>query len=142
MRFMNKGFGLGVVIGVLSVVSGVRADEKKESPSLAQYLEQMQLRLDHAARRVNKPTAESSSVVGLRGAAQEPASKQLYWKGRQGAETVSPDEIKTFRSAIEEARTGKISEAAASLKAFQEKYPKSALNPEVQETLAKLQIQH
>jgi TolA-binding protein len=75
----------------------------------------------------------------LRGAAQESASKQLYWKGRRGAETVTPDEVKVFRSSIEQARAGKTAEATASLKSFQEKYPKSPLLPDVQETLAKLQ---
>ncbi len=146
----SRGITMSIVkniiwIGLLVTFSGftplAHAEEKKPEQTTAQYLEEMQTRLDHAARRANKPTSEGSSVVGLRGAAQESASKQLYWKGRQGTEVVTPDEVKLFRSAIEQARVGKTAEATTSLKSFQEKYPKSALLPDVNETLAKLQIQ-
>jgi TolA-binding protein len=95
-------------------------------------------KLDHTARRVNQPTSEGSAVVGLRGSKQEAASKQLYWKGKEGKVTVAPEEVKEFRSAVEQAQAGKNDEAVAALKAFQEKHPKSALLPDVQETLAKL----
>ena len=124
-----------LVVGAL--VSG-RADEKKTEAPLAQYLEQLQTKLDHTAQRANQPNAEGSSVVGLRGTKQESASKQLYWKGKKGKESVSPEEIKIFRGAIEQARIGKSTDAVATLKMFQEKYPKSALGPDVQETLKRL----
>src|SRR5437016_939327 len=102
-------------------------DKKSDAPSLAPYLEQLQIKLDHTAQRANQPSADGSSVVGLRGAKQESASKQLYWKGKKGKESVSPEEIKAFRGAIDQARAGKTTDAVASLKSFQENYPKSAL---------------
>jgi len=123
-----------------STQTGGRPDLPSGGPELtqAQYLEQLQAKLDHAARRANKPSSEGSSVVGLRGSQQEAASKQLYWKGKKGQETVAPEEIKAFRAAVEQARSGRNADAITSLKAFQEKYPKSALLPDVQETLARL----
>jgi TolA-binding protein len=46
--------------------------------------------------------------------------------------------VKEVRDAVELARAGKSSEAVASLKAFEEKYPKSALLPDVQEAISRL----
>ncbi len=139
MKQMEKWSGvvtLCLMIAGFAYLAG--AEDKKPDAALAQYLEQLQTKLDHTARRVNQPGSEGSSVVGLRGSKQESASKQLYWKGKQGRESVTPEEIRAFRSAVEQARAGKNADAVTSLKAFQEKYPKSALLPDVQETLAHL----
>ena len=139
---MKIGKKLSALVIFSALVAGLSlnlsADDKKPAQTTAQYLEDLQTRLDHAAQRANKPSSEGSSVVGLRGSAQESASKQLYWKGRKGKEVVSTDEVKDFRAAVEQARAGKNSDAILSLKAFQGKYPKSAFNPDVEETLARL----
>src|SRR5947209_6407359 len=92
----------------------VRAEEKKEM-TRAQYLQELQLKLDHAAHRANQPNAEGSTVAGLRGSKQESGSKQLYWKGKEGRTPVAPEEIKAFRAAVEQARAGKDAEAQAAL---------------------------
>jgi TolA-binding protein len=128
----------GLVIAQAFSAAPVAAEEKVASESRAQYLQQMQTKLDHTARRANQPNSEGSSVVGLRGSKQESSSKQLYWKGKTGKVAVSPEEVKAFRAAVEQAQAGKDVEATAALKAFQEKYPKSALAPDVQETLIKI----
>ena len=139
---MKRGEKLFVKMALCAVLTGLSlwctAEDKKPEPTLAQYLEQLQTKLDHAARRANKLSAEGSSVVGLRGSQQESTSKQLYWKGKKGKEAVAPDEVKAFRSAVEQARAGRNADAITSLKDFQEKYPKSALIPDVQETLTQL----
>lgn len=114
------------------------AQKKKAPPSREQYLQEMQVKIDHTARRINQPNSEGSSVVGLRGSKQESASKQLYWKGKKGKVAVALEEVKAFREAIELARAGKEADATAKLKSFQEKYPKSPLLPDVQETLTRL----
>lgn len=111
----------------------LRAEEAK--PTASAYLENLQTKLDHVARRANQPTSTGSSVAGLRGSKQEPMSKQLYWKGKMTDAPVTIEEVKEFRGAVEEARTGKIDVAVKSLKAFLEKYPKSSLKPDVEETL-------
>lgn len=99
------------------------------------YLEQLQAKLEHTAQRMNQPNSGGSSVVGLRGSKQEPLSKQLYWKGKKGNVAVTPDEIKMFRTAVDEARVGQMTDAIATLKSFQEKFPKSGLKPDAQETI-------
>jgi TolA-binding protein len=127
--------------GLCFVFAGVRssgAEEKEPVQTTAQYLEQLRTKLDHTARRANQPGSEGSSVVGLRGAKQESASKQLYWKGQRGKGTVTTSEVKEYRDAVEQARGGKNDDAIAALKSFQTKYPKSALGPDVQETLNRL----
>jgi TolA-binding protein len=127
----------GVALSALFAFKASYAEEKKPETT-AQYLERLQTRLDHAARRGNQPTSEGSSVVGLRGSKQEASNKQLYWKGKKGKVAVAPEELRSYRAAVEEARGGKNTEAIASLKAFQEKYPNSALRPDVDETLKRL----
>lgn len=102
---------------------------------LASYLAQIQVKLEHTAQRANQPTSGGSSVVGLRGSKQEPVSKQLYWKGKTGSVVVTPDEVKMFRSAIEQAQSGQKDAAMATLKSFVEKYPKSGLVGDAQDTL-------
>jgi len=113
----------------------LRAESSKPSETLAAYLDQLQIKLDHAAQRANQPTESGTNVIGLRGSKQEPLSKQLYWKGRAGTRPVSTDEVKAFRDAIDEARAGKKAEASAALKSFLDKYPKSALKPDAEDSL-------
>jgi TolA-binding protein len=138
MRLKKWNTIVSAAVLCIGLAGRVRADDKKADVSLAQYLEQLQTKLDHTARRVNQPNAEGSSVVGLRGSKQEAPSKQLYWKGKKGKEAVSPEEVKAFRAAVDQARAGKNADAITSLKTFQDTYPKSALLPDVNDTLARL----
>jgi TolA-binding protein len=106
---------------------------------LAAKLEQLQVKLEHTAQRVNQPSAGSSNVMGVRGAKQEPLSRQLYWKGKTTSAPVTPEEVKVFRTAIEEARVEKKAQAIATLKSFLEKYPKSGLRGDAEDTLKLLE---
>lgn len=129
-----------LMAGLLGVSLAMRvfAEDKKLVEPLNQYLEHLQVKLDHTAQRVNQPTSGGSSVVGLRGSKQESASKQLYWKGKDGKVPVAPDEVKLYRKAVDEATAGKKADSITSLNMFMEKYPKSALMPDVQETMHRL----
>lgn len=134
--FMKRWFLMMWVSTVaLGFCSLSYAQEAKPPQDLQAYLEQLQAKLEHTARRANQPTASGSSVVGLRGSKQEPLSKQLYWKGKTGNAPVSPEEVKLLRTAVEQSRAGQNAEAVTTLKSFQEKYPKSALNADAEETL-------
>ncbi len=146
-RIMTFGVVLGTFFGSLNVfaaeapaATSTPASVATTASARAQYLEELQTKLDHAARRSNQPTSEGSAVVGLRGSKKESASKQLYWKGKKGDVAVAPEEIKAFRSAIEQARAGKNPEAVVALKTFSEKYPTSALLPDVQEAISQLSV--
>jgi TolA-binding protein len=126
-----------VCFSILAPAGPLRADDKN-TETLAQHLDQLRNKLDHAARRANQPTAEGSNVVGLRGSKQESSSKQLYWKGQKGKAPVTTEEIRIFRAAVDEARGGKTAEAVSDLKLFKEKYPESTLLPDVEDTLSRL----
>lgn len=124
-----------MVLGVLvfgPMAWGADAPPPQDVPA---YLDQLQNKLEHAAQRANQPSAAGSSVIGLRGFKQEPLSKQLYWKGKTGNAPVTPEEVKIFRTAIEEAKAGKTDVAVATLKSFVEKFPKSGLVEDAQDTL-------
>jgi hypothetical protein len=105
---------------------------------LSSYLDQLQLKLDHTAQRANQPSSSGSSVTGLRGSKQEPVSKQLYWKGKTGPTPVTVDEVKMFRTAVEEAKAGQKDQAVTTLNNFVAKYPKSGLFGDAQDTLKML----
>jgi hypothetical protein len=124
--------------GILAFVPDLHSDPAAPAVPLDKYLEQLQVKLEHTARRANQPQSHGSHVVGLRGSKQESASKQLYWKGKKTEAPVSVEEVKMFRGAVETARAGKTPEAIATLNSFQEKYPKSAMLPDVRETLHRL----
>ena len=111
------------------------AEDAKPPVDLATTLEQLQLKLDHAGQRANQPVSGGSNVVGLRGSKQESGSKELYWKDKPGATPVTTDEVKSLRAAVDLARAGKNVEATADLKAFLDKYPKSALRSDAEDTL-------
>ncbi len=99
-------------------------------------LEQLRIKLDHMAQRSNQPgAAGGTNVVGVRGTRKGKNTNDLYWKGRRKANAATPAEIKWLRAAVEDAHAGKKSEAITSLKAFKEKYPKSPLLADADETL-------
>ena len=129
-----KRFSL-LLVGCLTLSVWGRAQDVKPAQDLAAYLEQMQVKLEHTAQRANQPSSSGSSVVGLRGSKQESASKQLYWKGKTGNAPVTPEEVKMFRTAIEQAKAGQKDVAVTTLKSFVEKYPKSGLIGDAQDTL-------
>ena len=124
-----------MLISVLTFISLGQADEGKPVQDLSAYLDQLQVKLEHTAQRTNQPNSSGSSVVGLRGSKQEPISKQLYWKGKTGAAPVTPDEVKMFRTAIEQAKAGQKDQAVTTLNSFVEKYPKSGLVGDAKDTL-------
>lgn len=130
---MNKVLGMAAVCSLFVLPLGAEVAAPPQDAN--HYLEQLQAKLEHTAQRMNQPNSGGSSVVGLRGSKQEPLSKQLYWKGKKGNVVVTPDEIKMFRTAVDEARVGQKTDAIATLKSFQEKFPKSGLKPDAQETI-------
>jgi TolA-binding protein len=126
---------MAAVMSLMVFGSLVLADDAKPAQDLSTYLSQLQVKLDHTAQRANQPSANGSSVVGLRGSKQEPLSKQLYWKGKTGSAPVTPDEVKMFRTAIDQAQAGQKDQAVSLLKSFVDKYPKSGLKGDADDTL-------
>ena len=127
-----------LLTGIFLLTAKSWADDAKPPVDNTSYLQDLQLKLDHAAQRANQPSSDGSSVVGLRGSKQDSGSKQLYWKGKNGTAPVSTGEVKDLRNAIELARLGNNVGATNALKAFLDKYPKSAFKPDAEETLARI----
>lgn len=125
---------------LLAFLTARAAETESEAQAREVYLEALQLKLDHAARRANQPDAGSSSVIGLRGSRQEPLSKQLYWKGKPGSRSASPQEIREFRAAVEQARSGQVAIAIGALRAFLQKHPASPLATDVEDALRRLNV--
>lgn len=127
-------------MALLSLVSALAFAADPPPSDVTAYLDQLQVKLDHAAQRAHQPSAAGgSSVAGLRGAAQTSGPAPLYWKGKDPLTRPTPEEITLFRNAVTQAQTGKKMEAIATLKTFQTKYPKSPLRPDIDETLQRLQ---
>src|SRR5882724_3561437 len=124
-----------LLVGLLALGVSARAEDAKPAQDLASYLDQLQVKLEHTAQRANQPSSSGSSVVSLRGSKQESASKQLYWKGKSGPAPVTPEEVKMFRTAIEQAKAGQKDVAVVTLRSFVEKYPKSGLIGDANDTL-------
>ncbi len=124
-----------MLVGLLAFSSWGWTEDAKPTQDLGSYLDQLQVKLEHTAQRANQPSSNGSSVVGLRGSKQESASRQLYWKGKTGNTPVTPEEVKMFRTAIEQAKAGQKDVAVTTLKSFVAKYPKSGLIGDAQDTL-------
>src|SRR5689334_19081138 len=117
---MKRWHATAVAMGMLLCLSMAGwTDDAKSAAKTSDYLENLQIKLEHTAQRANQPGASGSSVIGLRGSKQEPLSKQLYWKGKKGNEPVSLEEVKSLRSAVEQARAGQKTEAIEALKKFE-----------------------
>ena len=127
-----------ILVGVMTLSVGGWSEDAKPAQDLSAYLDQLQTKLDHTAQRANQPSSNGSNVVGLRGSKQEPLSKQLYWKGKTGETVVTPDEVKMFRTAIEQAQAGQKDQAVSTLKSFEDKYPQSGLKGDADDTLKML----
>ena len=127
--------GMLVLIGSLCALPLYAAQPE---PTLSDYLDGLQKKLDHAAQRANQPSASGSAVMGLRGSKVDANASPLYWKTAAGAAPASIDELKRFREAIILARQNKKDEAISELQAFRVNYHKSVLIPDVEQTLQKL----
>ncbi len=138
---LRTGLGLGLaLVGLLWFCANGFGDSATTSADLTAYLAQLELQLNHIAQRANQPAAWGTSVVGLRGSKQEPVSKQLYWKGKKTSAPESTDEIRMFRTALDLAKAGQRPAALATLKSFEEKYPKSSLRSDADETIQRLSV--
>jgi TolA-binding protein len=135
---MNRWIVVACIAATLCAGTRGWTEDAKNKTDLGSYLQELQVKLDHAAQRANQPSAGGSSVVGVRGSQQEPLSKQLYWKGKKSRATVTPEEVKMMHDAVDQARAGQTKDAISSLKAFEEHYPNSALKPDAEETLRRL----
>ncbi len=126
---------LSLTVLVLLGASFAIADEAKEQKEsgLAAWLRDMQKKIEQIVPK--KQLQVTTGVAGVRGSKEESQAK-LYWKGKQGDEPVSEDELNRFKKGVDLALEGDKASARRELEEFMKLYPDSALVPDAAKTLA------
>ena len=128
---MTKKLVSLIVAVILCCATAVLAQEKSES-ALSAWIKSIQQKIDQIVPK--KSLALTTGVAGTRGAKEEGATK-LYWKGKKGDETITLEELKTFRSSVDLAAKGDKDGSVKALEEFMKQYPDSALIPDAKKTL-------
>lgn len=121
---------MALVLG-LSLAAAAGAQEKKES-GFSEWLKAIQRKIDQIVPKKTVPM--STGVAGVRGA-KEDAQVKLYWKGKQGDEAVTEDELKEFKEGIEFAERGDKAGAVNEFEDFLRQFPDSPLVPDAKKAL-------
>jgi TolA-binding protein len=113
-------------------VTTAPAQEKKPSGFMS-WCKELQKKIDTISPR--KGLSVSTGVAGVRGAKEDSGKSKLYWKGKQGDDPVTEEELKEFKEGLAFAEAGKITEAIQQLEEFLKQYPDSALVPDAKKGL-------
>jgi TolA-binding protein len=128
----RKLVALTMIAGFCCTVALAQEQEKKVGPSISEWLKGLQQKI---AQIVPKKSAPQSTIVaGVRGAKENSATK-LYWKGKNGDEPVTEEEMLEFKKGIDFAAAGKRAESIKILQEFMNQYPDSALIPDAKKTI-------
>ena len=129
---VKKLFALSMIVGLCCTVTLAQEHEKKVGPTITEWLKGLQQKIAQIVPKKSVP--QSTIVAGVRGA-KENASTKLYWKGKEGAEPVTEEEVSEFKKGIDLAAKGERSQAVKVLQEFMKQYPDSALIPDAKKTL-------
>lgn len=136
---MHKRILTAVLVILLGFSAAAIAEEpaKKES-GFSEWLKSMQQKVNQLVPK--KSVSLSTGVAGVRGAKEDSPAK-LYWKGKQGDETINEEELAEFKEGLDRAAKGDTSGAIHEFDEFLKLYPDSPLVPDVKKALdmAKLQ---
>ncbi|MFA5073657.1 MAG: hypothetical protein WC539_07150 [Nitrospirota bacterium] len=128
---MLKKISILTAFLLLMGTSSLLAQEKSESV-FSSWIKSIQQKIDHILPKKTLPL--STGVAGIRGAKEEGAAK-LYWKGKQGAEAVTEEELSKFKAGIDLAEKGDRQGSIKTLEEFMKQYPDSALIPDAKKTI-------
>ncbi len=126
---LNKLFSLIVIMGLCC--SPALAAEPKGS-SLADWVKVVQKKIARIVPKKIRPL--STGDAGMRGT-KEDAAVKLYWKGKKSEETVTEEEMKEFKAAVDLIVKDDRDAAATVLEKFLKQYPSSALVPDAKKML-------
>ena len=122
-----------VSFGVFALcVTAVPAQEKKES-GFSSWFKDLQKKIDVIAPR--KSLSVSTGVAGVRGAKDDSGRSKLYWKGKNGEEPVTEEELAEFKEGLAYVEGGKKDEAIHEFEEFLKQFPDSALVPDAKKSL-------
>jgi TolA-binding protein len=123
---------IGIIVIMALSVTMASAQEKKES-SLLSWFKELQKKIDIISPRKN--LSMSTGVAGVRGAKDDSNKNKLYWKGKEGEETITEEELKEFKEGIAFAEAGKKTETIHEFEEFLKQHPDSALVPDAKKSL-------
>ena len=127
-----------ITFGMLALcVTAVPAQEKKES-GFSSWFKDLQKKIDVIAPRKSLPV--STGVAGVRGAKDDSGRSKLYWKGKQGEDPVTEEELGEFKEALVFVEAGKTADAIHEFEEFLKQHPDSALVPDAKKSLDALKI--
>jgi hypothetical protein len=135
ISMFNKLFSLIIIMGLCC--SSALAAEPKGS-SLADWIKVVQRKISKIVPKKIKPL--SIGEAGIRGA-KEDAPVKLYWKGKKSEETVTEEEMKEFKVAIDLIVKDDRAAAATVLEKFLKQYPSSVLIPDAKKMLDLLKVE-
>jgi TolA-binding protein len=119
------------IILFLCCTTALSAQDKNESP-LSIWIKSIQQKI---AQIIPKKSLDvTTGVAGTRGA-KEGTSAKLYWKGKQGDEQVTEEELLKFKAGVDQLGKGNRDESIKALEDFMKQYPDSALIPDAKKTL-------
>lgn len=129
---IKKLFSFVLIFGLCCAAAAAQQQEQKADSGFSAWLKSLQAKI--ALITPKKTLPMTTGVAGVRGA-KEDAVVKLYWKGKQGDETVSEEELLKFKAGVDFAEKGNKEEALKALDEFMKQYPDSALIPDAKKTL-------
>jgi uncharacterized protein YceH (UPF0502 family) len=130
---VNKIAIIAVLVWLSFVMAPAQAQEqqKKSGPSVSEWLNGLQKKLEQIAPRKSVPL--SSGLAGVRGS-REDSQVKLYWKGNKDDEAVTEEELMKFKSVVDAAAKDDRAASVKELEEFMKQYPDSALIPDAKKT--------
>jgi hypothetical protein len=131
---MKIKFIMTFMLVVLCAAAGAAGQDqaKTQSPGFAEWLKGLQQRIAQIVPKRTVPM--STGVAGVRGA-KEDGHIKLYWKGKQGQDAVTEEEMGKFKACVDLAATGDRDSSLKQLEEFMKQYPDSALIPDAKKAL-------
>jgi TolA-binding protein len=127
---MKKLFSAALMLALCCSVA-MAQQEGKNGPGIADWLKRLQNKIAQIMPKKTVPL--STGVAGIRGA-KEDSPVKLYWKGKEGEEAVTEEEVAKFRAGVDLAEKGDNEGSLKQLDEFMKQYPDSALIPDAKKT--------
>jgi TolA-binding protein len=135
ISMFTKLFSFIIITGLCC--SPALAAEPKGS-SLADWIKVVQKKVSRIVPKKIQPLG--TGEAGIRGT-REDAPVKLYWKGKKSEETVTEDEMKEFKSAVDLIVKDDRDAAGTVLEKFLTRYPSSALVPDAKKMLDLIKVE-
>lgn len=135
---LKRILSLGIIILLGAAVAAADEAKEKKDAGLMAWLKDLQRKIEQIVPK--KELTVTTGVAGVRGTKEESAAK-LYWKGKQGEEPVTEEELTRFKRGVDLALEGDRAASTKELEEFMKLYPDSALVPDAVKTLELVKVE-